>query len=489
MRANSNIIWNNNPEEKLLNGLSKSCLISVTNPKGIIVYVNDMFCDISGYSEKELLGNNPRILKSGKQHKKVYKDLWGTICNNNIWQGKLCNKRKNGEFYWVNVTIIPFVDDNGQIEKYVAICFDITKFINDKGGLANMEKKFKLLFESSIDAYFISNLEGKILNCNSAATTMSGYSKKEIINKKLSDSVLVSESDRNYLNSLLKVPSKEPHGFEFQFTSKNGKKIDIEMVSHNAFIEDERIILNIARDITKRKETLNELQQKTDDLELLLYRSGHDLRTPFTSLEGLLSLMKQESLNEKTAELLEMFESVLNNGKLLIENLSASSLMYNKSVELGPVNINKLIRQTIIMLRHFEGFQNVSFNVNIPEGFKFNSNELLLTGIFQNLLQNAIKYQRPRNTNHTPFIIINAFKTKGGVEISIKDNGRGINHSELDKIFDLYYRSKTTVDGTGLGLYIVKNSVKQLNGIISVKSVVNKETQFDINLPNLSLKL
>ena len=99
-------------------------------------------------------------------------------------------------------------------------------------------------------------------------------------------------------------------------------------------------------------------------------------------------------------------------------------------------------------------------------------------------MQNAIKYQKPISSSHTPFIIINGFKTKDGIKISIKDNGIGINSSELDQIFNLYVKSNRTAVGIGLGLYITKKSVKQLNGEISTKSIVNKETQFDILLPN-----
>ena len=80
--------------------------------------------------------------------------------------------------------------------------------------------------------------------------------------------------------------------------------------------------------------------------------------------------------------------------------------------------------------------------------------------------------------------IINAFKTDSGFEIHFKDNGIGINAEELDKVFNLYYRSHNAIEGTGLGLYITKNIVEKLNGTISVKSVLNEMTQFDITLPN-----
>lgn len=484
MEIISKSIWYNNQEQQLIKSLNSAALVSITDPKGIIIYVNDMFCKISGYDEQELLGNSHRILKSGKQPDSLFKEMWAAISAKRIWRGEICNKEKDGSFYWVKATIIPFLDDYGEIEKYVAIRFDITQSKKNNADLKILENESRLFFDSAPDAYFISDLKGTVLKCNIAAEKMCGYKKSELINKKLSDSFLLSKTDKTYFTNILNIPSRKPHKFEFKITTKQGKKIDIELVSHHAIINDERLILNIAHDITKQKFTNNELKQKTKDLELFLYRSGHDLRTPYTTLEGLLNLIKQEQHNESTLELLDMFEKVLNDGKILIDNLSALSLIQNKSFEKKQVDFNKLVGQTLNSLKHLSGFKSISFNVNIPEDFKFNSSPQLLSSILQNLLQNAIKYHRPINKTHTPFIIINAFKTKDGIKISIKDNGMGIKKNELDKVFDLYFRSNTIVKGTGLGLYITKNTVEQLNGIISVKSVINKGTQFDIVLPN-----
>lgn len=480
-------IWHNTQEEQLVKALNSSAIISITNPEGDIIYVNDIFCEISGYTAQELIGKKHTILKSGKQSDSIFKDMWSTISTNRIWKGKICNKKKDGSFYWLDSTIIPFVDEFDEIEKYVAIRFDISKSIENKGSLKKMETKFKLLFDAAPDAYFISDLEGNIIKCNKAAELMSGYNEKELINKNICDSILISETDRRFFINILKIQSKKPHKFELQITTKKGKKIDVELASHHTVIDGEKLILNIAHNITERKTIHNDLRDKTKDLELLLYRSGHDLRTPFTSLQGVLNLIRQEAHNESVLELLDMFEKVLVSGNILVDNLSTSSLILNKSIKKEQVDFNQLVTQTLNNLKHLEGFNNISFNINIPEGLTLNSNPQLLSTIFQNLLQNAIKYQKPISRTHTPFIIINSFKTKDGIKISIKDNGIGINNKELDKVFDIYYRSNTTVDGTGLGLYIAKNTVEQLNGVISVKSIINKETQFDILLPNYSI--
>lgn len=485
MEISSKSIWYDNQEDQLIKSLNKSSMVSITDPKGIIIYVNNTFCKESGYNEQELLGQNHRMLKSGKQPDVLFKGLWKSISSKKVWTGEICNKRKDGSFYWHQATIIPFTDKDGNIEKYVAIRFDITKNKENIEHLKIAENKFKLFFDAAPNAYFISDTAGLIKNCNIAAQKLSGYPSKQLINKYIGDSILLTKTDRKFFINSLKIPSKTPQKYEFQITSKQGKKIIIEIVSHQVIIDGENVVLHIAHDITKLEAANTKLKEKTKELEMFLYRSSHDLKSPYTSLEGLVTLMKHETLEESTKELLDMFEQTLNTGKILIGNLETASEILNKSIEYKTIDFNKLINQVITSLKHLNGFKDISFNINIPKELKIYSNPEMLNSIMQSLLQNAIKYRRPNTKTHTPFIILNALKTKEGIKITIKDNGMGIKKEDTDKIFDLYYRSNHTVNGTGLGLYITKNAVEKLNGTISATSIINKETQFDILLPNL----
>ena len=94
MELISKQIWNNTQEEQLVNALNKAALVTVTDSEGVIIYANNGFCKISGYSEQELLGNTHSMLKSGKQPESLFKDLWDLISSNKIWNGEICNKKK-----------------------------------------------------------------------------------------------------------------------------------------------------------------------------------------------------------------------------------------------------------------------------------------------------------------------------------------------------------------------------------------------------------
>jgi len=106
--------------------LDKAAIVAVTNIKGDILHCNDKFCEISGYTREELIGSNHRILNSATHEKSFFRSMYKVIAQGRIWSGCIRNRRKNGEFYWVDTTIVPQMDENGKPSAYLAIRFEVT---------------------------------------------------------------------------------------------------------------------------------------------------------------------------------------------------------------------------------------------------------------------------------------------------------------------------------------------------------------------------
>ena len=111
----------------LITALNRVAMLAETDPDGKITFVNELFCMVSGYEARELIGKNFSVLKSGHQHESIFDDLWKTITENRVWQGRLKNKAKDGAFFWVDNTIIPQLNSKNQIKKYISVSFNITQ--------------------------------------------------------------------------------------------------------------------------------------------------------------------------------------------------------------------------------------------------------------------------------------------------------------------------------------------------------------------------
>ena len=142
--------------------------IAITNIKGEIEYVNNAFQKLTGYSQKELIGKNPSILKSGHTSKKVYQQLWDTISSGNTWNGIFCNKKKNGDYYWESAKVSPIRNQEGEITHYIAVKEDITK----QRALEEDQKLLNSIIKKSNAAIILSDMKDRIIFMNDAACNM-----------------------------------------------------------------------------------------------------------------------------------------------------------------------------------------------------------------------------------------------------------------------------------------------------------------------------
>lgn len=158
--------------ERYRSALDAFCIVAVTDSKGVIVEVNQKFCDISGYSQEELLGKTHRVVKSGVHPKEFFEEMWATISSGHIWRGEICNRNKDGHLYYVDTLIMPFRDRDQRIERYIAIRHDITHRKMLAVELKRLAKEAQLAAEAK--SLFLANMSHEIRTPMNAIIGMTG---------------------------------------------------------------------------------------------------------------------------------------------------------------------------------------------------------------------------------------------------------------------------------------------------------------------------
>jgi PAS domain S-box-containing protein len=162
--------------EDLRYAVDQATLVTVTDRAGDITYVNGKFCEVSGYSQEELLGRNHRFLKSDFHPKAFFDGLWGTVSSGRVWRGRICNRTRDGRYFWVDTTIVPLLSDE-KPERYMALRTDITEHMQREAELERLSNAV----EQTADTIFITNRDGFIEYVNPAFEETTGFSREEAI--------------------------------------------------------------------------------------------------------------------------------------------------------------------------------------------------------------------------------------------------------------------------------------------------------------------
>ena len=236
--------------------LDEHAIVAATDPQGKITFVNDKFCSISQYSREELIGQDHRIISSGYHPKEFLRDLWTTIGHGKVWKGEMKNRAKDGSYYWVDTTIVPFHGDDGKPRQYIAIRADITQRKRAEESLQASEERFRDLFENAHDLIQSVRPDGSFKFVNRAWREILGYGAEEVAGLSVMD--IIDPACLEHCHGLFqRVMAGEDVGrIETVFLAKDGRKIHVEGSSSCRFEAGQPVATrSIFRDISERRES------------------------------------------------------------------------------------------------------------------------------------------------------------------------------------------------------------------------------------------
>lgn len=210
---------------KLSTAVNQSpAVIVITDIDGNIEYANPKFTELTKYTLKEVIGKNPRILKSGEQSKDFYKKMWDTIMAGKTWKGDVHNIKKTGETFWERVSISPIYDESGKIRNFIKIAENITQQKHDLLKLQQSEESYRRLIETTSEGFWRINKESKTIGVNKALCKMLGYTKKEMLGKTPFDFV-DNENLSIFKHQITISNNNKQRIYEIQLRKKDGKNI------------------------------------------------------------------------------------------------------------------------------------------------------------------------------------------------------------------------------------------------------------------------
>ena len=536
-----------NPEVAYLRlALDSHAIVSVTDPLGRITYVNDRFCEVSGYTRQELIGTNHRIIRSGHHPDDYFKAMWTTISANRIWQGEVCNRRKDGRLYWVESTIVPFLNKEGRIYQYVSIRTDITRQKRIEQLLAAMsraqseilaEKDPNLVFaalleevlqltdspfgligevfqeaaqEQSLSLFAVSSLHRNDAGDPSChrhiAHTMNGCGQHPLFRAIIEAGKTVVSNHRDTSGD--KFSDQHPplqHYLGLPFL-RGDKVVGLLALANRPSGYDDQLVALLepmtsacanmiegVRNERRRQNTLEALRLAKEEAEKashakteFLSRMSHELRTPLNAIIGFSQLMETDPVDVLPPSHQENVEQILKAGWHLLELID--EVLDLARIETGHVDLTLTTLDTIAIV-------NECLLLVLPIAHQRNiaiqwhppaqfSPVLADRTRFKQVLINLLS--NAVKYNHPEgSVTIQLLDTPTQVGIAVTDTGRGMSEDDLHRLFEPFTRLGDTsaAPGVGIGLNISRRFVELMGGQIEVNSTPGQGSTFTLWLP------
>ena len=466
---------------------------------GKFIEVNDVASEMLGYSKEELVAMKPGDIEPEESAERI-PELMEKLKEKENITFEINQKTKDGELIPVEISSHAFKLND---EKYsLSIARDITERKEARKKLKNSVRKYKALFEQSLDGVFLHDIKGNILDVNQAAVEQSGYTRAELLEMEVFDlhtDNTMSKDD--ILRQWNEWETNQKTIIEDYHKKKDGSLIPLEIKTGRVYFGDEELMLAITRDVSARKraedekENLQEQLLQTQKLESIGTLAGgvaHDFNNILTVIIGLSQMiLNQTEHSNSNYQHLKSIDEAARRAADLTRNLLLFSR--KQDMDLKNLNLSEIIENLNKMLNRLIG-EDIRMHNNLADDlWDTEADQGQIEQVITNLVVNA-RDAMPDGGNLTistqnVFIDKNKAQTIPDIDpgqyvmLSIEDTGHGIDKSIQDKIFDPFFTTKGRSEGTGMGLSVVHGIIKEHSGLINVYSESGQGTIFKIYMP------
>jgi PAS domain S-box-containing protein len=476
-----------------------SSIVSKADPKGIITYVNDAFCEITGYSREELIGTPHSIVRHPENYPLFFEQMWETIQNKKMFRGIIKNRRKDGSSYYVDSTISAILDDNDTIIEYISIRHDITSLIEKQHEIEEQRSRIQNVLDAQTSLICMVDKSRGVVQSNRGFIEFLGIKsldpkERGFIN--LSDLFLDANDlfhidnnerlvclDRLYdmRDQFIKVGMKD------RFYNHHVFAIHVEKIQDNHFTKGICYLVSF-EDITQLNRALRDAKASSEAESRFLATMSHEIRTPLNGILGFAELLSETSLDEQQKKYLKTIEYSGETLRQIINDILDVMKFDRETLELHPEPINIIgeIESIIYPFYSIAHKKEVDLLVFIDPKLptKVEADFLRLKQVLINLLSNAIKFTP---SGKKVYVRIKKLKTENGkvtLSLAVADEGIGVRPEQKENIFKPFVQADNSIarefGGTGLGLNIVTRIIAAMDAKMAFKSTFGRGSVFNI---------